>query len=74
MTFDVRNFFFAQRQLRGTMSGDREDLAWALELVRAGKLRPTLDRALPLQDAAEAHRLIAADAVTGNLALLPWAA
>ncbi len=74
VTFDVRDFFFAQRQLRGTMSGDREDLCWALELVRAGKLRPTLDRALPLQDAAEAHRLIAADAVTGCLALLPWAA
>ncbi len=72
-TFDVRNLFFGQKQLRGTMASDIEDLEWGLEQVRAGKIRPLLDRALPLSQAAEAHRLISTNQVSGNLVLLPWA-
>ena len=34
----------------------------------------TLDRTLPLSNAAEAHRLVASNAITGSVALLPWAA
>ena len=72
-TFDIRNFFFAQKQLRGSMASDIEDLMWGLEQVRAGRIRPMLDRALPLSQASEAHRLISNNEVTGNIALLPWA-
>ena len=50
------------------------DLVWGLEQVKAGKIRPALDRALPLKDAAKAHRLIAENKVKGNIVLLPWAA
>ncbi len=73
VTFDIRNFFFAQKQLRGSMASDVEDLQWGLEQVRAGRIRPSLDRALPLDQAAEAHRLISTNQVTGNIVLLPWA-
>ncbi len=73
-TFNIQNFFYAQKQLRGTMAGDIEDLQWGLEQVRTGKIKPVLDRALPLNQAAEAHRLISNNEVTGNIALLPWAA
>ena len=73
VTFDIRSFFFAQKQLRGSMASDAVDLKWGLEQVRAGRIRPTLDRALPLSEAAEAHRLIASSQVTGNIVLLPWA-
>ncbi len=73
-TFDIRNFFFAQKQLRGSMASDVEDLQWGLEQVRAGRIRPSLDRALPLDQAAEAHRLISTNQVTGTIVLLPWAA
>ncbi len=45
-----------------------------LKLVREGKIRPLLDRTLPLSEAAEAHRLVANNKVSGNIALLPWAA
>ncbi|MCH8154755.1 MAG: zinc-binding dehydrogenase, partial [Proteobacteria bacterium] len=41
--------------------------------VEAGTIKPLLDRALPLREAAEAHRLIANNEVKGNLVLLPWA-
>ncbi len=73
VTFDVRNLFFSQKQLRGSMASDMEDLEWGLEQVRAGRIKPLLDHTLPLSKAAEAHRLIANNEVTGNLVLLPWA-
>ncbi len=74
VNFDVRNLFFGQKQLRGSMASDIEELKWGLEQVKAGNIRPLLDRALPLRDAAEAHRLIANNEVKGNIVLLPWAA
>ncbi len=73
-TFDVRSLFFAQKKLRGAMASDIEDLAWGLEQVRQGTIKPLLDRALPLHQAGEAHRLLANSEVAGNLVLLPWAA
>jgi NADPH:quinone reductase-like Zn-dependent oxidoreductase len=44
-----------------------------LELVKAGKVRPLLDQVIPLREAAEAHRLLAANLVKGNLVMDPWA-
>ncbi|MFQ5994461.1 MAG: zinc-binding dehydrogenase, partial [Acidiferrobacterales bacterium] len=72
--FDIRSLFFAQKQLKGSMASDIKDLAWGLEQVRTGRIKPLLDRALPLSEAAEAHRLLANNKVTGNIVLLPWAA
>ncbi len=69
--FDIRSLFFAQKQLRGSMASDLEDLKWGLEQVRAGRIKPTLDHTLPLSEAAEAHRLISANQVSGSLVLLP---
>ena len=72
VTFDIRSLFFAQKELRGSMASDIEDLNWGLEQVRVGRIKPLLDHALPLSNAAEAHRLISIGQVTGNLVLLPW--
>ena len=74
VSFDIRNFFFAQKHLRGTMASDKRDLEYGLSLAREGKVRPLLDRTLPLSDAGEAHQLIATNLVARNVALLPWAA
>lgn len=74
VSFHVRSFFFAHKQIRGTLMGDVADLAFGLELVRAGKVAPLLDEALPLAQAAEAHRRLASSRVRGNLVLLPWVA
>ena len=73
VTFDIRNFFFGQKQLRGSMASDIKDLQWGLEQVKAGKIKPALDHTLPLSQAAQAHRAIANNEVTGNIVLLPWA-
>ena len=74
VTFDIRNFFFTQKQLRGSMGSDRRDLEFGLGLVQQGKIRPLLDRAMPLSQAAAAHRLIVDNQLAGNVVLLPWAA
>ncbi|MDR4460297.1 MAG: zinc-binding alcohol dehydrogenase family protein [Nitrospirales bacterium] len=71
-TINVRNFFFTQKQLRGTIFADPEDLRWGLERVRAGRIKAALDRTFPLNRAAEAHRLLADNQVKGNFVLLPW--
>ena len=53
--------------------GDVADFEWGIEQVRAGRIKPLLDRALPLRQVPEAHRLISTNEVTGNTVLLPWA-
>jgi NADPH:quinone reductase-like Zn-dependent oxidoreductase len=71
-TLQIRPFFFAQKQIRGTLMGDVGDLEWGLEQVRQGRIVPALDRSFPLQEAAEAHAHLAAGAARGNTVLLPW--
>ncbi len=71
--FDIRSLFFTQKELRGSMASDTEDLEFGLELVRQGKIKAVIDCILPLSQASEAHRLIANNEVAGNIVLLPWA-
>jgi len=70
--FDIRSIFFAQKSLRGSMASDPEDLKWGLEQVRAGHIKPTLDKTFPLSKAGEVHRLLSNGEVTGRHVLLPW--
>lgn len=69
--FHIRNFFFSHKRLLGTLMGDVEDFRFGLELVRQGKIQPILDVVLPLSEAAEAHRMLAANEVAGNVVLVP---
>jgi len=70
-TFEIFPFFFAQQQIRGTVMGDMTDLHWGLEQVKAGRIKPTLDRVYPLQKAVEAHTRLAAGAALGTIVLKP---
>lgn len=74
VSFDIRNFFFTQKQLRGTLVGDIEDFAAWLDPIKAGQIKPVIDSILPLSGAAEAHRRIAANEAQGSIILMPWAA
>jgi NADPH:quinone reductase len=53
----------------------RDELLWRarelFEAVAAGTLRVRIDRALPLREAAEAHRLLEGRKTTGKLLLIP---
>jgi NADPH:quinone reductase-like Zn-dependent oxidoreductase len=72
--FDIRSLFFEQKELKGSMASDKRDMEFGLQLIREGRIRPLLDRTLPLSEAAQAHRLVANNEVAGSIVLLPWAA
>jgi len=71
---NLYGFFRNERRIVGAWMGSMTELAFGLDLVKQGKVRPVLHKTLPLKQAREAHRLIAAHEVMGKLALLPWAA
>lgn len=69
--FHVRNFFFSHKRILGTLMGGPDDLAWGLEQVASGAVRPLVDRTLPLGEAGQAHALMAADLTRGTVVLVP---
>ncbi len=66
---------FITRPTLGDYAATPDELQWrageVLDGVASGKLRLTIDRELPLADAAEAHRLLEGRATTGKLILRP---
>jgi len=69
--FNLRDFFFSHHVLKGSMMGTMDELHEGLALLRAGKIKPMLDRTFPLADAAAAHEYIDARQVRGNVVLIP---
>jgi NADPH:quinone reductase-like Zn-dependent oxidoreductase len=68
-TIDLRQVFFRQVEILGSTMGSKADLFAILGHVSAGKLRPIVDRVLPLWEAAEAHRVIEAREAFGKVVL-----
>jgi NADPH:quinone reductase-like Zn-dependent oxidoreductase len=67
---DLRHIFFRQLEVIGSTMGSRRELEEVLGLVFSGKLKPIVDRTLPLEQAVEAHRLVEARRVFGKVVLL----
>jgi NADPH:quinone reductase-like Zn-dependent oxidoreductase len=63
--------FFKSLSILGSTMGSKGDLRTILRLVEQGRLRPVLDRALPLAQVGEAHRLLEAREALGKLVLVP---
>lgn len=68
---DLRHIFYRQLEVIGCTMGNNQELQAALKLFFAGKLKPVVDRILPMKEAAEAHRLIESRKVFGKLVLIP---
>lgn len=68
---DLRVLFWRRISLLGSTMGSKGDLFTIARLVEAGKLKPVLDRVLPLSEAPQAHRLLAERAQFGKIVLLP---
>ncbi len=66
---DLRHVFFRQIQILGSTMGPKGDLFGILRLVEQGKLRPVVDRVMPLWSAADAHRLLEERKVFGKIVL-----
>lgn len=68
---DLRQVFFKSLSILGSTMGSRGNLLRVLDLVSAGRLRPVIDRVLPLSEVRAAHRLIGDRAQFGKLVLVP---
>jgi NADPH:quinone reductase-like Zn-dependent oxidoreductase len=68
---DLRHVFYRQLSVLGSTMGSKGELFQILSFVERGKLRPVLDRALPLADAARAQGLLADRAQFGKVVLQP---
>jgi NADPH:quinone reductase-like Zn-dependent oxidoreductase len=68
-TIDLRQIFFRQVEVLGSTMGRKGDLFRVLGLVEEGKLRPVIDRVLPLWEAREAHRVLEAREAFGKVVL-----
>lgn len=66
---DLRQIFFRQVEIRGSTMGRKGDLFQALPLVASGKIRPVIDRVMPLWDARTAHELLETRQAFGKIVL-----
>jgi NADPH:quinone reductase-like Zn-dependent oxidoreductase len=72
---DLRRLFWRQWSLLGSTMGSRAEYGVVAALAGEGKLRPVVDRVVPLDRAVEAYRRLDAGAQTGKLVIevTPWA-
>jgi NADPH:quinone reductase-like Zn-dependent oxidoreductase len=68
---DLRHIFYRQLEVIGCTMGNNKELLDSLKLLFAGKIRPVIDRVLPMKDGVEAHRLVESRRVFGKLVLVP---
>jgi NADPH:quinone reductase-like Zn-dependent oxidoreductase len=68
---DLRHVFFRQISILGSTMGTAADLMEVLRFVGEGKLRPVVDRTLPLAEARAAQGLLADRAQFGKIVLVP---
>jgi NADPH:quinone reductase-like Zn-dependent oxidoreductase len=68
---DLRHVFFRQLEILGSTMAPKGDLYPILALVAAGRLKPIVDRVMPLEQAAEAHRLLEDRKPFGKIVLVP---
>ena len=66
---DLRYIWSFEIQVLGSNSFMRDDLTALLELIRQGKLKPIIDKVLPLSEVNEAFRLIEEREVFGKVVL-----
>ncbi|HSB12650.1 MAG TPA: zinc-binding dehydrogenase [Blastocatellia bacterium] len=68
---DIRYLFSRQISLHGSYMGAKAELVEVMRFFEDGRLKPVVDRALPLEKAQEAHKAIEDRAQFGKVVLVP---
>ena len=68
---DLRHVFYRRLSILGSTMGPKGELFDVLRFVSEGKLRPVVDRVLPLSEAAAAQELLSSRAQFGKIVLNP---
>lgn len=68
---DLRFVFTRQLSILGSYMGTKAELDTVLKLVGQGKLKPVVDRVLPLSECASAHQYLEARQQFGKIVLTP---
>ncbi|HYM96285.1 MAG TPA: zinc-binding dehydrogenase, partial [Candidatus Sulfotelmatobacter sp.] len=65
----ITSAFVSQKMLSFLARPNQADLTFLSELVDAGKLKPVIDHAYPLDQAADAMRQLESGRVTGKIVI-----
>lgn len=68
---DVRYIFGKQLALIGSTMGSRQDFRDVLQLIWSGRLRPVIDRVVPLSEGIQAYRALENGEMFGKIVLTP---
>ncbi|HXG92447.1 MAG TPA: zinc-binding dehydrogenase [Blastocatellia bacterium] len=68
---DIRYLFSRQISLHGSYMGSKRELMEVMKFFEDGRLKPVIDRVLPLAQAADAHRALEDRAQFGKVVLTP---
>jgi len=68
---DLRYVWVREISILGSNAWERSDLETLLDLVLQGKLKPIIDRVMPLEEIREAHRLIEGRHIFGKVIMKP---
>jgi NADPH:quinone reductase-like Zn-dependent oxidoreductase len=69
--FDLRAVFFKSLSILGSTMGSRGEVMRIVRLVGQGKLKPVVDRVMPLSEIAKAHALMERREQFGKIVVVP---
>jgi NADPH:quinone reductase-like Zn-dependent oxidoreductase len=69
VAFDVRYLFARQLSILGTWMGTKGEMAEVMRLIERRRFAPVIHAVLPLEEAAEAHRMLAESRQFGKIVL-----
>ena len=68
---DIRYIFGKQISLIGSTMGSHQDFRDILQLIKTGRLKPVIDRVMPLSEGKDAYGLMERGEIFGKLVLTP---
>jgi D-arabinose 1-dehydrogenase-like Zn-dependent alcohol dehydrogenase len=73
VTLDIKRLYMRRLRIIGTAGTNVADVHKALDAAGQGKIRAIIDRIMPLRDAAQAHRIVEKNQISGKTILDPTA-